>query len=210
MDFEEMKVIWDTQNEETLYAINQEALHASIRRKASGFKRLVLFFEIATMLVTLSMSLVYIVEVLVKRSEYHQLLSAAILLAAATRFFVGIRRRRQREAEFEPSLLGDLNKALWQVDYHIARARAFRWGFIFPFVLAVSIDVAFNLNTWFIWFWLVFLAWMAIATWGIEKEIRFFYLPKKRKLESLREMLAGSERKLEADSQSSSSDSAFE
>ena len=55
--------------------------------------------------------------------DYDRLLSAAILLAEAMYFFIGIRRRWKRETEFDQSFLGDLNKALWQVEYEIAGLR---------------------------------------------------------------------------------------
>ncbi|CAN5476260.1 hypothetical protein BH18VER2_BH18VER2_14890 [soil metagenome] len=33
MEFAEMKVIWDSQNEEPLYAMNEAALHATVQRR---------------------------------------------------------------------------------------------------------------------------------------------------------------------------------
>ena len=194
MDFEEMKVIWDTQNEEPLYAFDEAALHQSVRKKARGFKRLVVFFEAVMMVVALGGSVLYVIEPLRDGQDYHRFVSAAIFLAAATHFFIGIRRRWQRETGFDQSLLRDLNKALWQVDYHISRSRAIRWWFIFPCVLGISIDFVFRLDFRLVWIWLLFLLLMAVATWGIEKEIRCLYLPKKRRLEALRDKLVATER----------------
>jgi len=39
MEFKEMKKIWDTQNDEALYVINEDALHRRIKAKKMGTKR---------------------------------------------------------------------------------------------------------------------------------------------------------------------------
>ncbi|WP_456428241.1 hypothetical protein [Rhodocaloribacter sp.] len=190
MDFEEMKVIWDTQEERPMYALNEAALHENIRKSAGHFKRLVVFFETVLMGVAVGLSVFYVIDPLLHGQNYDRLVSAAILAGAAVYFFFGIRRRWQHETEFDLSLLGDLNKALWQIEHHIARSRAIRWSFIVPFSLAAVIDFAFPLHDHKpVWLILLFLLLMAVSAWGVEYEIRCFYLPKKRKLESLRDLL---------------------
>lgn len=39
MEFTEMKMIWDSQNEEPLYAMNEAALHGVVRRKNEEINR---------------------------------------------------------------------------------------------------------------------------------------------------------------------------
>jgi hypothetical protein len=194
MDFEEMKVIWDTQNAEPLYAVNEQALRQSVRRKTRRLNRLIVFFEAAVIAGTVGLSAFYIAIPLLRGQQYERFVSAAILLGAAAYFFAGIAHRRRREAEFEPSLLGDIDKALWQVRHHVSRARGIRWSILVPFCVAMVIDWIFPLGEsrkgWLV---LLTLLLMALTAWGVEYEIRSCYLPKERRLEALRKMLVDSE-----------------
>jgi len=195
MDFEEMKVIWDNQNKEPLYAVNERALHNSVRRRARSFKRLVLFFEAAVFVSMFGLGVFYAITPLLRGQQYERFVSSAILLATAAYFFAGITYRRRREAEFESTLLGDIDKALWQVRNHVSRARGLRWSLIGPCCLAIAIDWIFPLGEIRqAWLFLFFFLLMATSAWGIEYEIRCWYLPKQRKLEALRNTLVESER----------------
>ena len=189
MDFEEMKVIWDSQNDEPLYAINQAALRESINRKARGFKKLVLFFEFVMLASSFGGGIAFLIAPLAYGYNYHQIASGVIFLMVSIYFFTSIRKRLAQEASFEASLLGDLDKSLWQVKNHIARSRALKLGFILPCCIAIIIDFAFEMSPSRIIFLVAFLVVLGLATWGIEKEIKCLYAPKERKLESLRELL---------------------
>ena len=39
MEFEEMQILWNSQNNEKLYAINEDALYAQIKRKGQSIDR---------------------------------------------------------------------------------------------------------------------------------------------------------------------------
>jgi hypothetical protein len=39
MDFNELKTIWDSQNQEPLYAMNESALHAIVHRRSEEWNR---------------------------------------------------------------------------------------------------------------------------------------------------------------------------
>jgi hypothetical protein len=193
MDFEEMKMIWDAQKAEPLYAINEAALHQSVRRKARRFKGLIVFFESAVIAGAAGPGAFYAAAALL-RGQHARLVPAAILLGAAAFFALGIKRRRQREAEFESSLLGDIDKALWQVRHHMSRARGLRWTVIAPMCAAVAVDWLFLPGGQVLrWPFVLFVLIMALAARGIEYEIRCLYLPKERQLEALHKMLVGDE-----------------
>lgn len=189
MNFEEMKVIWDSQNEEPMYAINQTALRASIKRKTRGFKRLVLFFEFVMILASFGGGAVFLLKPLIEGTNYHQIISALIFFGASMIFFKSIIRRGKTEGAFEQTLLGDLEKALWQVKHHISRSRSLRLGFILPCCIAVLIDFGFEFHVDRIWMVVLFLVLLGAATLGIEKEIRHCYMPRLQKLETLKETL---------------------
>ena len=193
MDFEEMKVIWDSQNQEPLYAINKAALQSSINNKARGFKRLVLFFEFVMIAASFGGGIAFLIKPVYFGAHYHQIVSGLIFLSVSFFFLLSVRKRLIQESSFESSLRGDLEKSLWQVKNHISRSRALRLGFILPSCIAVLIDTAFEISTTRIVLTAAFLLLLGLATWGIEKEIRCLYSPKERKLESLRKLLLESE-----------------
>jgi hypothetical protein len=189
MDFEEMKKIWDTQNDAPLYAVDESALRRGVRRKARQFKQFIVFFEAVVMVMMLGLAVFYVASSF-SRGQHDRLVSGAILLGTAANFVLQIRRRRRGEARFDVSLLGDIDKSLWQVRNHISRARGLRSSLIAPMCLAVVIDWVFPVSG-FQWSWLfpLFLALMALSAWGIEYEVRCWYLPKTRNLEALRKIL---------------------
>ncbi len=45
MDFEELQVIWNSQNHEKMYAINENVLHTYIKQKGKSINNLLNFFE---------------------------------------------------------------------------------------------------------------------------------------------------------------------
>ena len=194
MDFKDMKVIWDTQNNQALYAVDEAALHASIRRRSRKFKRLVNFSEVAMMVAWVGLAVIYLVDPLARGEEYHQLVSAGILAALALRLTVEIVRRRSTEAGFDRSIRGDLDRAVWQIDNHIRWARSLGRWYLLPMVMAISIDFVFDLSSRMIWLWAAAVVLMALAAWGVEWEIRALYLPKKDRLEELRSKLIEAER----------------
>ncbi|MEZ4737361.1 MAG: hypothetical protein R3E79_60565 [Caldilineaceae bacterium] len=56
-----MKVIWDSQNEEKLYAINEDALYAQIKRKGKAVNRSLQRFEMVMIGVNVLVAIALIV-----------------------------------------------------------------------------------------------------------------------------------------------------
>lgn len=190
MDFDDMKVIWDTQQAHPLYAIDEAALHRRIRRKARRFSRFLGFFETFMTAVALGLVAYYLWAPLVHQTDFDRLVSAVLMGGAALYFVRESRRRRRQATAFEATLLGDLERALWEVEHHIARSRRLRWTLLVPFTLAPLIDFVFPLgNPVPVWFAVAFVALMALSAWGIEYEIRCWYEPRRRHLAALRDLL---------------------
>ncbi len=187
MDLDAMKVIWDTQTDAPLYAINEQTLRRTIQGKARRFKRLVLFFEAIMLVVMLGLGGYYLAYPFLAGTHIHRLVAGLISLGAATYFFLGIRHRWRQEMSFPNTLLGDLDRALWQVRYHIARSLHIRWSLIAPMCLAVSIDAVFAIDSLArLGVLAAFLGLMGVATWGIRYEIACLYAPRERHLTNLR------------------------
>ena len=98
-------------------------------------------------------------------------------------------RRRNREHGFGPSLLGDLDRALSQVDYHIARARTFHWWFMLPAFVIILVSFVTAEPAKSPWLWLGIAACFAASNFLVRWELRCTHLPRKRDLEALRSKL---------------------
>lgn len=187
MEFEEMQAIWDSQNEEMLYAINEKALQAQIKRKGRSVEWKVEILEGVMMGVNLLVGVFLAVDAYVGSEPTRSyLLPAAYLFYAIVGLVLRLRRQRE-EVHFEPTMVGELDKAIWRIDYVIRQTRMMMVWYLPPLLLLAAIMLGLNGNA----IWIVVLAAVVfpLAYFGGRWEVNKFYLPKKRSLESMREML---------------------
>lgn len=189
MDLEQMQVVWDAQKEQRMYVLDDHALHAGIKRRARCLGQLVGMFEFMMVTVTCGMAAFFAIKPLVLGRDYYKVGGAGLLFLVGAYLFVGILRRRRREQRFDNSLRGDLDKAIWRIDYQTQRLKTIQWWFILPLSLLIVANMVMKFETKPLWMWLVFLAAMWVSYLGAAVELRWAYLPKKRELESIREKL---------------------
>lgn len=109
MEFDELRVIWDSQNEEPMFAIDSDALHRRVKKEERNIQFVLNMFEIMSMLILLVLGIAVGLEPFIDKHEYHQLAEAALYLAAASYLAIELRRRKRAEKQFADSLLGDLD-----------------------------------------------------------------------------------------------------
>ncbi|MGB3466360.1 MAG: hypothetical protein WBA74_13865, partial [Cyclobacteriaceae bacterium] len=108
MEIEELKKIWDSQNDKPMYIINEEALHRSIKRskkKASIISDLNEYGLILIALLTVGF-------VLLKNgtdATIYTYLPAIVLLLSCFYILAGRLRRKKNEKQYGRSVLGDLD-----------------------------------------------------------------------------------------------------
>lgn len=192
MEFAEMKIIWDSQNEEKLYAINEGALYAQIKRKGKSVGRLLRRFEVVIIGVNVLVALLLLAVALLNNSDIYDYLPSGIYLAYALLAFMWRRNRRHTDIHFTPTMLGELDKAIWQINYLIKRSR----DLIFIYVLPLALF--FGAKLWLYdgqpLFALAMVLVMGAAGFATDRwEIRKCYLPQKESLESLRATLVAAE-----------------
>lgn len=187
MEFEEMQVIWNAQNNEKLYAINEEAMHKRIRQKGRSVNRIVLFVESMLIGVNFAVGLLLLWDAIADNESRLQLVLAAVYVAFA---LIGLFRRitrRNAEVQFDNTMLGDVDKAIWQIDYLIAQGKLIiRWYLVPLVILFAALAIV---ESYPLWLWIVILGLLPFGYYGGRWEINKWYLPKKRSLESLRETL---------------------
>jgi len=194
MEFEDMKMIWDSQNNEPLYAINQEALNKRIQDKGRSVTRLLNKSDLIMMSVNLFVGIFLIVDAFRENGEGYEYVLPLLYVAF---FFYGIYRRYARRQEvgvFEPTILGDLEKAIWQVDYLIKQTREMTWWYLVPLLLVASVTILLNSTSLrSLAFIVLFFVLIFASYFGSRWEVAKWYAPKKRELESLRETLLSAE-----------------
>lgn len=220
MEFEDMKVIWNSQHDAPLYAIDRAALHAGVRRKSRAFMRRVFWRDLREIgIAALAGSGILVfggmlafgqpdrwrrlsgLDVAVSRWDAAALLVvSALWLFFAAYQLVSRTRQQRRERRFEPSLRGDLDRTISQADYRIRMATSVVWWGLLPVWLAtvLFVRVLFNLvpTPPAVLVLAAFVVPVCLALDVVVKRrpIRHELVPLKREFESLRRTLTESER----------------
>ena len=207
MHFEDVKVIWNSQDEAPLYAVNEEVLHSMLKSKRHGFGRLVFWQQWqsygSSLFVIAAISAILIAHVTgnLGKLGFPVALSiwdvCALLLAGsfwaffALSIYAGKKRQEQREREFTSTLLGDLDRDIDQAEYQIRCREHVRRGFLPPCLGVILIQlVGFRMAGLSEWFVLPVIAVMVfLLIWESRMQQRLVdqkVLPRLRELESLR------------------------
>ena len=187
MEFEEMKLIWDSQNNEPLYAINQEALNRKIQHKSKSVSRTLDILDVIMVVVNLIVGIVLIVDTVQENGRPFEYIIAVLYLA----FFVyALYRRfaRQQEVkEFDKTILGELDKAIWESEYLIKQTSSIVFWYLVPLMLVANATMILNGNP--LWALALTIVILPLGYFGGRWEVRKYHLPKKRELESLRKIM---------------------
>lgn len=187
MEFEDMQVVWNSQNNERMYVIDEAALHKRVRQKSRGVNRKVQIFEWLLIGLNLVVGLMLLLDAVFDNELWSQYLVAAVYLFFSIVGLVRRLSRRQDEKQFDNTMLGELDKAIWQIDYLIAQGHMILRWYLLPLV------IVFSINSWLsaepLWLSLLYLILLPAGYYGGRWEMNKWHLPKKRGLESLRETL---------------------
>ncbi len=128
MEFKEMKKIWDTQNDEALYVINEDALHRRIKAKKMGTKRTTTFAEIILIASNFIGGGVVIISHLLKNSGNVAAFSMGVMMMIVGAYILFIRSQRiKRDQQTDISILGDLENAIDNINYRIKLSQSMIW-----------------------------------------------------------------------------------
>ena len=187
-----MKKIWDSQNNEHIYAIDEQALHRRVIKKNIHIKRMANCSEWGLLIIMLSVALFMIIEGFLDNQLY-QLPQGAVILVVVGYIYRDRVRRLKREGQSDASLLGDLEQALRVIDYQIKRQRTFLWWFLLPTFGAILISLPYTYDGKPWWLWPLMMGAFAFSWWLVRKELHCKILPKKEELESLRNILVSTD-----------------
>jgi hypothetical protein len=221
MDFNEMKMIWDSQNQEPLYAMNETALQAIIQRKNQESDRCLsrcfateitigvvcgalmfvcagaLFFDDSALLATLPR-----MKLTASAWDIVALVVAGGIWFYYSAYMYRARKRQQRRVEiFDSSLRGDLERALFQTEFQIALARNIVWWGLVPVWVAGTLWVTTLLHlkaaapVWaYVFMAALIIGSLVVVVIGKQRSIANKFEPRRRELDSLRAKLADPQR----------------
>ena len=192
MDFEELQVIWNSQNHEKMYAINENALHAYIKQKGQSIKHILNFFEFVLIGVNFFVGIWLIIESLDNNNPSPQSILAVFYLAFALYGLIRRLMRRNEEKPFAHTIVGELDKAIWRVDYLMRQGKNVIVWYLLPLALILGVMSLFDTKR-LLWAFGIMLIVTAATYFAYRWENKKFHLPNKRNLETLREKLTAQE-----------------
>ena len=186
MEFEEMRKIWDTQNNQPLFVINEAALQRRIQAKANRASRISNMNEIG---LTIIFAAVSIILLLIDGDSIFSYITSFCTLLIAAYVWLGRIRRKREAKEFDRTMLGEIDQAIHNITNEINRARNIFWWMFLPAGLPVLINMIYSEVE--PWKWVIIPASFVLAYSLVRWEMNKKHLPRKRELEQLREVLVG-------------------
>jgi hypothetical protein len=215
MDFDQMKVIWDSQNAEPLYAINEAALHGIVQRGNRNFARretrrywreiwLGVIFGAMTFVLALihgwgSASLLASIDWVtrpVSRWDVAALFGASALWFYYAGHVFRIQKRQEKsEQDYADTLRGEIDRARARTAFLTRIARDIMWHGLVPnWVAALLVVITiFRLKgaelPHYLGMFAAMMGALVIAVLWEQRRITRHFEPRRRELESLREKL---------------------
>jgi hypothetical protein len=190
-NFEEMQSVWNNQNDEKLFAVNETVLHAYIKHKGRTISNLLGLFEWVMIVLNLLVGIALVVDLIHNSESGYRLVLPVMYLTFSAYALLRRLKRRANEVRFRPTILGELDKAIWQINYLIRQGQMVMIWYVLPLVLALSVTVFYNQEP--LWTLVPTLTLIPLLYFGVRWEINKWHIPKKRDLEALREKLIAQE-----------------
>lgn len=187
MEFEELKTVWESQNDENLYTIDEEALYDQIREKSKSVNHKLNTYERLMFLGNLVIGFVLFADAVRGNGETYEYVLPLLYIAFSISTVILRRVRQNEEIQFELTMMGELDKAIWQINYLIKQGRSMMVWYMLPLMLVLTGTLILNSKP----FWALgtMVIVVPVSYFAGQWEINKWYVPKKRELESLRKKL---------------------
>jgi len=186
MEFEELKKIWDTQNNQPLYAINEKAMYNHILSKKKQAHHITNITELLIIFVNICSGCVVLgMNYFKQSSNIYLYILSAWMFGSALFMLVNRIQRIKGNNRFDRSMRGDLDHAISVATYQVRISQIMRWNIL-------PIGALTLLGLWEggkpIWIAIIVLLFFAVTHYagGWEHNI---YKRKKRELEILQKKL---------------------
>lgn len=186
MKFDELQKIWDSQNNQPLYIINEKAMHNHIQSKMKQASHITNISELLIIILYIGVgSFILALNLFKESGNISMYLVAAWMLATALYVLVSRIRRIKENHRFDRSMHGDLHHAISVATYQVRLSQIMRWNML-PVVALTLLGIwEGGKSFWVAGFLLIFFA-LAYYASGWEHNI---YKARKRALEILQTKL---------------------
>lgn len=127
MEFDQLQKIWDSQNKQPMYAINEAALHQRILAKKHQANKIT---HISEWMIIVAHSLTGLFTLWFNQGNVFLYVLAAWMLISALYVVVNRIRRILATQRYDRSLLGDLQYALAVATYQVRLSGIMRWNIV--------------------------------------------------------------------------------
>lgn len=215
MQFEDMKTFWDEQNSELLFAIDKTALQKQIEGDTRKTYRRIFIRDTTEVGACFLLAGIYgykAISVLLESGSHwietsRYIISIALALFVASTFIIGRRRQTKKEAQFDNTILGELNRMLSQTGYQVWLLKSVFWWYLLPLGTAalLTIQLQFDIINFVIsskepieatpfWGYAIMIGIMySLIYWLNQRAIRKQLLPQQKAYESLKQKLLDAE-----------------
>ncbi len=131
MEFDELKKVWDKQNEKPMYTMDEQALYGIITRKKKGAikkARLMEFFLVGANL--LAGGTVIIAHILKESNNIYAFLMGSVMVITAFTILFYRSRRLSKQPQYERSVHGDVEHGLSDAKYVVRMSRTMQYYFM--------------------------------------------------------------------------------
>ncbi|TWU62171.1 hypothetical protein [Crateriforma conspicua] len=148
MNLDDLKVVWDSQDDKPMYVLDADAVNASIKGQTESVQTMTDVFDFVHIGVLLFVAIMSSIKRMVTSNHLDGLdiftvVAMPVVAIIASVGLVRIRRKRQKqESAFPESILGDLNKAIFQIDYKRIRFQRFPYWFGCPLAIIMVLNLA--------------------------------------------------------------------
>ena len=188
MEFEDMKKIWDEQNNENVYAINESELHRRVTNKKRSVNRMINKVE-WTYLIAMFIIGIFAIYIGIQRDQWFKFIDAGIFLISAVYIFKTRLDRIKYEGQSNQSILGDVEQAIRSLEFHSNRQKYFQIWFLLPMLLVTVVNLAVTFNVGKLLPFIVLLIIFVLGEKIVKKELDCKINPKKEDLLHLRKLL---------------------
>ena len=186
MEFDELKQVWDSQNNELLYAINEKALHNHILSKKNQAHHITNISELLLIIVNMAAGyFVFQTSLSGQSGNIFMYLLAAWMLGVSWYLLFRRIQRLKKDKQFDRSMHGDLNYAISLAAYQVRISLLGRWS-ILPIGLFTVLGLWQSGKS--VWIVIAILVFFVLTNYVARWE-HSIYKTRKRELEILKKKL---------------------
>lgn len=187
MEFDDMRKIWDAQNNEVLFAINEEALHNRVKSKKKAANRSVNAAEIGLIIINSLLTIYLIFDAIFNNGDTWDYAEVGIILFSIIYLLFRRFRRMASESRFDRSIIGELNHAINSAKSTLSLSYTLVYGYFLPMGIFVFLHMIYNGAS--LEKWLIVIFAYALGTFLVAWERKKCHIPRVNHLIALKDKL---------------------